>query len=405
MSSLASLPAAASHEDGAGANASSREFALLLACCSVGGREAVELELRTRLEAGADWEQVFRLAEHQGVLPLMYEALRNFPDSVSVATLDELRSRYENNGRKNLRFTGELFRILDCLEVNGVAAIPYKGPVLAETVYGDLGLRCFSDLDILVLPADVVRAKAALQTLGYTPSSQLSDAEERAYIATGYEYTFDGPAGRNLLEIQWGVLPRFYAVDFDSGALFARAVTGSLGGRTVRVLSSEDLLLALCVHAAKHAWIRLCWLRDIAGVIESPPLDWNLINQRARGLGIRRILEISLLLAHRLLGARVPEWLRENRQDDRELESLCDEIARHIPEGEEYTAESFEYFALIFRLRERMSDRLRFAFRLAFTPSMGEWAVVRLPDPLFPLYRIIRLFRLAARLFSRRITR
>jgi len=49
-------------------------------------------------------------------------------------------------------------------------------------------------------------------------------------------------------------------------------------------------------------------------------------------------------------------------------------------------------------LRERARDKLRFLFRLAFTPSIGEWEVVRLPAPLFPLYRIIRLFRLAGRL-------
>jgi hypothetical protein len=53
-------------------------------------------------------------------------------------------------------------------------------------------------------------------------------------------------------------------------------------------------------------------------------------------------------------------------------------------------------------LRERVSDRLRFAARLAFTPSVGEWDVVHLPAPLFPLYRVVRLFRVAGRLLSLR---
>jgi hypothetical protein len=405
MSSIASSPAATSSGRRFEPTGFSAEFQVLLSCCAVGNRESFERDLCLLLEAGVDWQQVLRLAEDHSVVPLVYRALRGASDAVPAATLDDLRGRYEQNARRNLKFAGELFRILDCLEAHNVVAIPYKGPVLAETVYGDLALRYFSDLDILVLPSDVLRAKIALQTLDYTPSSQFSGAEERAYIATGYEYPFDGPAGRNLLEIQWGFLPKFYAVEFDCRTVFERAVTASVSGRLVRALASEDLLLALCVHAAKHAWIRLCWLRDIAGVVASPPLDWDLIEQRARNLGIARILGISLLLAHRLLGADFPDSRRENLQADQELDSISEEIAQRMPVAQDYNAESLPYFRLIFRLRERASDKFRFAFRLAFTPSRGEWAVMRLPAPLFPLYRIIRVFRLAARLLPSRPVR
>jgi hypothetical protein len=71
---------------------------------------------------------------------------------------------------------------------------------------------------------------------------------------------------------------------------------------------------------------------------------------------------------------------------------------RELAAADEYSSESLRYFRLMLGLRERARDKLRFLFRLAFTPSIGEWEVVRLPAPLFPLYRIIRLFRLAGRL-------
>jgi hypothetical protein len=234
-----------------------------------------------------------------------------------------------------------------------------------------------------------------LRELAYTPGWRLSADEERAYLATGYECSFDGPAGRNLLELQWGILSAFYAVDFDLEGFFQRAACAKFGDQTAKMLSPEDLLLTLCAHAAKHVWIRLCWLRDIAGVSQSPSLDWNTIWQQARDLGIERILRISLLLANRLLAANVPHL--ENRRDDAEIEALCDRVARHIPESEEFSTESLDYFRLLLRLRERWSDRMRFALRLLFTPSTGEWAVVRLPASLFPLYRVIRLFRVADR--------
>jgi len=60
--------------------------------------------------------------------------------------------------------------------------------------------------------------------------------------------------------------------------------------------------------------------------------------------------------------------------------------------------EFLAYFRLMMRLRERPADRLRFLQRLVFTPGPSEWQAVRLPGPLFPLYRLVRLSRLVAKL-------
>ncbi len=345
------------------------------------------------------WHEVLRAAENHGVSPLVYQAVQGLSHEVPPAAWDDLRRRYEHNARKNLKLTAELFRIMDCFESHGITAIPYKGPVLAEIVYGDLALREFSDLDILVRPADVQRAKLALEDLGYAPNVQVSEAHQRAYLTSGYEYTFDGPAGKNLLEIQWAILPRFYAVDFSLETIFERATFAELGGRIVRTLCPEDLLLTLCVHAAKHAWTRLCWLRDIATVV-SQSMDWNAVEHMARRFGIERVLGVSLKLAQNLLTARVPD--SRFTQYDSVAESLCLEVAQRLPNVEHYSTESLEYFRLMMRLRERMSDKIRLASRLAFTPGMGEWQTVRLPRPLFPLYRGVRLLRIASRFMRSR---
>jgi hypothetical protein len=401
MSSLASSPTTTSdHLLGPARFPTQPGLELLLACSALGTQQTSFGDLQRQLGAVRDWRQVLELAEHHGVIPLVYQTLRRVPDAIPVETLEDLQKRYEHNARRNLKFTSELIRILDCLDADGIAAIPYKGPVLAETVYGDLTLREFSDLDILVRPADVPRAKVALKDLGYSPNLPFTPAQERAYLKSGYEFVFDGPAGRNLLEIQFAILPRFYAVDFDLDAFFERAIPASVGGRAVKTLGPEDLLLALCAHAAKHAWIRLCWLRDIAGVVQSLPLQWDVVNLRATELGIDRVLGTSLVLANHWLEAPVPDSLLDRWRNDHEIADLCNEIAQQIPSAEQLSPESLDYFRLMLRLRERGTDKLRFAFRLLFTPSVGEWSVVRLPEVLFPLYRVIRFFRLSRRLFS-----
>ena len=241
------------------------------------------------------------------MVPQIYGELSAYPHLVPAKLLDALRSRYRDNARKALWFTAELVRIVSHLESAGIKAVPYKGPVLAQALYGAVTQRQFGDLDILVLPDDVPKAKAALRHLGYEPALELAPQIEATYIETGYEYSFGSTHGQNLLELQWRILPRFYSVDFDVADLFDRAKKINFGERSIRTLRAEDLLLVLSVHAAKHVWVQLSWLCDIAQLVNSRQLDWNAIQCEAKRLGIERIVNLNLFLAHRLLGPTSPQ--------------------------------------------------------------------------------------------------
>jgi hypothetical protein len=166
----------------------------------------------------------------------------------------------------------------------------------------------------------------------------------------------------------------------------------------VKTPSPEDLVLVLSVHAAKHVWGRLLWICDIAQIIKLENLDWNLVGRRARKFGIERILHVTLLLAKRLLAAPLPEAIEGVASADRDAQALADEIGLSLARGVSYDVESISYFRLMMRLRERSADRWRFLTRLTFTPGPGEWEAVRLPKILFPIYRGVRLARLAGRL-------
>jgi hypothetical protein len=83
---------------------------------------------------------------------------------------------------------------------------------------------------------------------------------------------------------------------------------------------------------------------------------------------------------------------------DRRVEALGDEFAQRLIRGADYDFESTEYFSLILKLRERRSDQWRYLWRLVWTPGAGEVAAVRLPEALFPLYRIVRMGRLMRKL-------
>jgi hypothetical protein len=348
-------------------------------------------------ERPVEWETVFRLADHHGTSALIYQNLSRLGDVVPAAALAALRQSYERNVHKSLFLARELIRILDGLDAIGIEVIPYKGIVLSEVYYGDMALRRSGDMDLFVRRHDVARIKNAVRELGYTQRVPVPEEAEEDYLASGYECTFDSPAGRNLLELQWSLQPRFYAVDFDMDGLFERAVRVAVAGRAVKTPSPEDLVLVLSVHAAKHVWGRLIWLCDIAQILKVGTLDWDWVRGQARAFGIERILHVTLLLANRLLAAPIPAPIEKPILEDRAARAFADEIAVDVANGVSYEEEQISYFRLMMQLRERRADRLRFLARLTFTPGPGEWEAVRLPRPLFPLYRLVRLARLASR--------
>ena len=374
------------------------EWALLLAGVSVNFCPETVRRLCTLMQGHVDWPALVHLADYHGVASLLYQNLVRMGDSIPDQLLLPLRQQHENNVRKCLFLTRELIRVLDFLQPMNIEILPYKGVVLSQAVYGDVASRQSGDIDVLVRTSDLPRIKAAIRELGYTPHEIGFERIERAYVASGYEYTFDHPAAPNLLELQWAMQPSFYSIDFDMDAVFERAVTAGVAGRSMKTLSPEDLLLMLSVHAAKHVWGRLIWLCDIAQIATRQNLDWNWIESQAKALGIERILGVSFLLAKSLLQAAIPPSWRSRLLADDAVKSLADEIRDLMVRSTPYNVESVSYFGLMMRLRERRVDRLRFLRRLIFTPGPGEWEAIRLPPLLFPLYPLVRLGRLAARL-------
>lgn len=401
------------------ASAADAEFDLLVACCA--GREQNDC-IRKLLSRPLDWERLFRLVDHHRVVPQVFGELSAFSHWIPAQAFHVLRSRYQDNARKALWFSAELVRIASHLESAGIRAVPYKGPILAQALYGEVTERQFGDLDFLILPADVLKAKAALLSLGYEPAIDLLPGQERAYIAAGYEIPFRAVSGASMVEVQWQVLPRFYSIDFSVADFFERAGKINIGEYPLRTLRAEDLMLVLCVHAAKHVWVQLSWLCDIAQLATSSKLDWNVIQDEARRLGIERIVTVNLLLANRLLGMAVPRAMesvvfsehssghsRSRRiarrmfpAEDPTTAGLVDEVLPIIESSAHYDTESLTYFRLMRRLRERRQDQVRFLWHLAVTPSISEWSAVQLPQRLHPIYRVVRLLRLAKRLTSRR---
>lgn len=378
----------------------------LLLCCSRTRRSPETADRITALlREGINWEHLLQAANAHGVAPLLYWHLDAVcPEAIPRDIYDHLRNHFRANGLRNLHLTGELLKLLNTFATHGILAVPYKGAALAASVYGNLALREFGDLDILVHRHDVPKARELMISTGYQPRYQLTRAQEASFLRSQREYAFTHNDGTIIVELHWGITERYF-FPLDTERLWERLHRIPLGGDTVLSLSPEDLLLILCVHGCRHAWGRLGWICDVAELVRvHRDMSWEQVMSQASALGGERMLFLGLFLASDLLGVVLPEKMSQKIQADptvkalaeRTREQLFQETARPIGLLKGYEGAP-AFHSLHLEVRERLVDRIRYCFHKAITPKEEDWDLLSLPKFLFPFYYVLRPIRLTGK--------
>jgi hypothetical protein len=299
--------------------------------------------------------------------------------------------------------TSELLEILSLFDGQGVATLPMRGPALAAFAYGNLALRQFNDLDILIHRRDVPRAKNLLISRGYQLNISLSGARERAYLKSQYDYEFFNPDNGIMVELHWEINPKSLAVQVNLESLGERLEQRTIAGRAVTNLLPEDLLLILCVHSTKHFWERLLWICDVATLIEANPgMDWEQVLTQAGKTGSRRMLFLGLFLAEDLLGASIPGNIRQQVDDDLKVKSLALAVHRRLFPRANSRPRVWENIRFHLKVRERLRDKGRYVVNTIFNPTIDDWTLLPVSPALGFLRRLFRPLRLIAK-FRRRL--
>lgn len=372
-----------------------REHALLLRLCAHACKNASRPDTDFVREESFDWEYVARLARRHAVVPLVHRALQTYargaaPEPVRKA----LSEKYRANAARNVLLAGELLRVSKLFESEGVGALAYKGPALAVAAYGDLSLRRFVDLDVIVRERDVERASGLLRELGYAAQG-FTPEQESALARTQHAVSYTRDGGRLMVELHRDVSTKDFAdVSLDEGAWERASRVAVLNG-SVAAPSAEDLLLALCVHGTKHLWERLAWVCDVAGLVNShEELDWSVVFERASAARVERMLLLGLTLARELVGVKLPEEVLRKVREDEAAARLASDAARRMFDGAEYRPAGFlRSVGFNLRARGRARERLRY-FRFILTPTDGDLAALALPARLNFIYYLLRPFRL-----------
>lgn len=263
----------------------------------------------------AEWGEVLELARRHGVMPLLHRRLKDrygdlgVPGPVQV----QLRDMYRATGIRNTRLFAHLNGILMRFREEGIGVVALKGAHLAELVYEEVALRPMADVDLLLRASDLRRATQILRSLGYGSGVAEGQGEH------GHQDPIDGnlhleamrKPGGLLIELHYAIAIPERMRDSDVEGIWNRATPARIGGAEAFVLSPEDLLLHLCVHASLHHGfeVSLLHLCDIPVVVDHfrDRLDWGLFWERSRAWGAERSALITFAITERLLGWRRPQ--------------------------------------------------------------------------------------------------
>jgi hypothetical protein len=291
-----------------------------------------------------------------------------------------------------MHLAGILVKLMELFDANRIPALAFKGPALAEELYGNLALRPFADLDLILPHDEIPRAAELMFAQRFTAEPGSAILLGARAMDTAGQFAFRSCEGAALVELHSEVTLRHFPRRPDATFFFGSPTTVAVAGRRVRTLEPTSLILSLCVHGAKDFWASLKWVVDLAEFLRvHAALDWREVLRRAGDLRTERMLRLGFLLAERLIGVQLPEELRRSCEADRQARQLAARVAAGLlDEGQALsTRERFEFRA---RTHPRYWGGIRYALRLALTPAEEDRAVSP-PGPLPVLLRPLRLLR------------
>jgi len=372
------------------------EKRLLVCCARTRTTSAIAEEIGALLSQPLDWEYLLSEAYENSVTPLFDRALSSADATqIPVVPLARLKNVSRANTVRCLFLAAELNRILGLFDSAGILAIPYKGPVVAAQAYGDITLREFEDLDIILPQRDLPKAHEIMLGLGYRPKFPWILSPGAAASLVPGEYNYRDDSRRIMVELHTEITLRHFPVVPGLDDFSARLVPLPLAGQTIKTFRPEDALPVLCIHGSKDFWERLSWIVDISELIQShPSLDWDVVARCAQSLNAQRMLHLGLALAATLLDCPLPPEILRLMSSDLTASAVAAEVRGRLLSRQLPRLDARGRFHFRRRMVPGTFAGLRYSLRLAIVPAEEDWLMMRLPAPLAPLYFALRPFRL-----------
>jgi hypothetical protein len=265
------------------------ERALILLGAGTAVRREASRERARRLACVADWRRLTGTLRRRRLLtvlgPRILELAAEHAGEGFARELEEALAE----GRRSGALLGLITtRAMDALNDAGIRSASLKGPLLGEAIYGELGRRPSSDIDLLVAPEQLHAAVEVIRALGYLAPTDHVDAHGLPLLHFALAH-----ARGELppIELHWRV--HWYERRFASECLLAPAGVHAPGWRP----APEAELASLLLFYARDGFVDLRLACDVGAW-------WDAEGARLRGGALVGLLDSHPALA-RVLGVAV----------------------------------------------------------------------------------------------------
>ena len=354
-----------------------------------------------------DWVSVIDLADRYRVFPLLLEGIQTlFPALGESAELSPLVSFRGLHHERCEMLVEAHAHCMAQLRSEGIQAVTYKGPVLAQIAYGNHRLRDFRDFDVIVPRESFEAALARMQREGYRIDLKMQ-AECHLESKVG-QYPLFVDVHNRLTDI-------YFPEPENIERLWKGLEVAELGQQEILTFDHEGHLFICCIHLVKE-WHNhepfLGYALDVAMLLSGhSPSDWRDMLDRAQAMGLGPYAKLGFTLAACLL-ERDPALIWEGHQKDDPLMALCakflDDLARLTepaaqPKLKFYSARSLGVRRVLASSTSAwLAIELRLLTGQLFFVDEDDMKWLPLPKGLRPLYTLLRPLRLLTRYFARR---
>jgi hypothetical protein len=374
------------------------ELKLLITCCKTTPSADDIAFIRSQLTTDnlSLSTSLSHLAHAHGIFPLFYRSLKTHAsDLIPGDTLQALKQQYMTIVQRNMLMTAELIRIMKLLQENGIEALAFKGPALAQLAYGDITLRQFVDLDVLIKKDDIYKVDTLLKNRGYQRVLELTPSQEPIWINFAHDLGLYHPDNGVHFEMHWSLMDEDYPLQIDLAEIWKNPGKVTINQQTINTFSNEDLLIYLCIHGSKHLWERIEWIKDIDLLIQSQAIDWNKINNQMEGSGFETMFYLGLYLAGSLFETRFPAQITQYMDKHKKLKELAETLVNSWQKqtSENITSTLYKTHTML-KLFPGIKEQMLYLHKIILKPSFNEYWFVDLPKSLYWVYYFIRPYLL-----------
>ena len=221
----------------------------------------------------------------------------------------------EENEVKIKLFLNELEIIATELHKLGISLIALKNVGIVHSIFKVPAASPMGDMDLLVDPKDFLKAHNVLTKLNFILGDRSPFTYpnlESAFQSGGTEYYKNLKDGNLLwVELQWRpVSGRWIQENQEPKADYIIKNSISTENSYVKIMNPVDNLIQVCLHTAKHSFVRSPGFRlhtDVDRITRGQNIDWQFFCEQVEKLNIRTASYISLLIPYLYLKSPVPK--------------------------------------------------------------------------------------------------